>query len=226
MKKILLTGCLIVASLALANAQGTIKFNNSSAAFLVSTNGNAGVGGNGTTTGGTDKGPADYYYALLYDATTPTSADPLTGGWAATGLIATNSTSPIFAAGSLTGPGGANGTAVSQVAPGASAFFEIVGWSASLNGMTLAQMLAANEQGINSPLWAGLGYFGVSGETATALTLGGVGTPATPATSLFGGASGIQGGFDLNGVNPTPEPTSIALAGLGGLALLGLRRKK
>jgi hypothetical protein len=97
MKKLLLTGSLVLASLALATAQGTIKFNNTSAAFLVSTNGTGtNPGQNGTTTGLTDKVSADYYYALLYDTTTPSSGNPLTGGWASTGLTGTNGT--VFAA--------------------------------------------------------------------------------------------------------------------------------
>jgi hypothetical protein len=223
MKKLLLTGSLIMASLALVSAQGTIKFNNTTATFYVSTNGTGtGSGENGTTTGVTDKTAAgDYYYALLYDTSTPSSANPSTGGWLATGLIGTNNTT-LFAGG-ITGPGGANGTAVSQVAPGATAYFEVVGWSASLNGLSLTQMLAEYASGD----WTATGYFGVSAPTTGALTLGGLGTPATLPPALFGGADGIQNGFDLNGVSPVvPEPGSIALAGLGGLALLGLRRKK
>jgi hypothetical protein len=211
MKKILFIVSLIMASLVLADAQGTIKFNNTSGAFLVSTN-------DGIHIGPTDKVAGDYYYALLYDTSTPTSGDPLTGGWSATGLIATNGT--IFAGG-ITGPGGANGVAVPQVAPGATAFFEVVGWSASLNGMTLAQMLAAYD---GSGTWAAPGYFGVSSPTGTALTLGGLGTPASLPPSLFSSPSAIPSGFYL--YEPTPEPSSIALAALGGMALLGLRRKK
>jgi len=215
MKKILLTGSLIVASLALANAQGTIKFNNNTSTYYVSTNGVA----NGGTVGVTDKVAGDYYYELLYDVSTPASSNPATGGWSSTGLVGTNG---VVFGGGITGPGAANGVAVSQVAPGASAYFEVVGWSASLNGLSLTQMLADYQSGN----WGGLqGYFGFSSASAGALTLGGLGTPATLPPALFGGASGIQNGFDLNAI-PTPEPASIALAGLGGLALLGLRRKK
>jgi hypothetical protein len=222
MKKLLLTGSLILASLALASAQGTIKFNNTTASFAVSTNGTGtGLGQNGTTTGATDKGAGDYFYELLYDTSTPTSSNPLTGGWTSTGLMASNSTSAIFVAGSVAGPGGAAGTPVSQVAPGGAAYFEVVGWSASLNGLTLAQMLAEN----NTGAWTATGYFGFAASLG-AITLGGNGTPAAPATALFGGPEGIQTGIDLNGVSPTPEPATIALAGLGGMALLALRRKK
>jgi hypothetical protein len=218
MKKILLACGLMMAGTALVCAQGTIKFNNTSASFLVSTNDTI----NGGTIGLTDKVAGDYYYALLYDVTTPTSADPASGGWTATGLIGTNGT--IFAGG-ITGPGGANGTAVSEVAPGATAFFEVVGWSASLNGMTLAQMFAANDAGPTSVLWAANGYYGVSSPTATALTLGGEGTPASLPPSLFSSPSAIPSGFVLNVIG-TPEPAPIALAGLGGMVLLALRRRK
>jgi hypothetical protein len=217
MKKILLIWNLIMAGFVLADAQGAIKFSNFSTGYYVSTNG-ARVG-LGSASGVTDIGLGDYYYELLYDTSTPTSSNPLTGGWEPTGLIATNST--IFAGG-ITGPGGAAGVAVPQVAPSASAYFEIVGWSASLNSFSLPQLLAQ----YNSGNWEGLGYFGVSSPTAGAITLGGLGTPATLPSALFGGVSGIQSGFVLDGIGATPEPGSVALAGLGGLALLALRRKK
>jgi hypothetical protein len=136
MKKLLLTGGLILASLALAGAQGTIKFYNTASTYYVSTN----IVG-GPTMGVTDTNAGDYYYALLYDTSVPTSANPLTGGWADTGLRASNNT--FLFAGGISGPGGLNGVAVSQVAPGASAYFEVVGWSASFNSLTLQQMLTA-----------------------------------------------------------------------------------
>lgn len=221
MKKLLLTGSLILGSLALANAQGTIKFNNTSAAFNVSTNGTGtGPGQNGTTTGITPTAANGFYYALLYDTSVPISGNPVTGGWSNTGLIGTNN-STLFAGG-ITGPGGANGAAIAALAPGATAYFMVVGWSASLNSLGLATLLSEH----NSGVWTGTGYFGVSSPSAGLLTLGGLGTPATLPPALFGGVVGIQSGFLLNGVSPVPEPGTLALAALGGASLLMFFRRK
>jgi len=51
-------------------------------------------------------------------------------------------------------------------------------------------------------------------------------TPSTTSTSVTALNSTLDGPIGVNGVVATPEPTTIALAGLGGIALLGLRRKK
>jgi len=54
-------------------------------------------------------------------------------------------------------------------------------------------------------------------------------TPGVGINTPDGGDSMAQAGllpFGAGNVSATPEPTTIALAGLGGLAMLGLRRKK
>jgi len=53
---------------------------------------------------------------------------------------------------------------------------------------------------------------------------GPAGTPGTMLAAAGGSPSGVP--ILQFGVASVPEPTTIALAGLGGLALLGLRRKK
>jgi len=70
------------------------------------------------------------------------------------------------------------------------------------------------------------GNFGISA-VATGIS-GGAGVPASPAYNLFGGATGIQTGFNANTVGGAvvPEPSSMALAGLGAAALLIFRRRK
>jgi hypothetical protein len=70
------------------------------------------------------------------------------------------------------------------------------------------------------------GYFGISSPSAGAITLGGLGTPATLPAFLFGGTDGIQSGFVLDGIAAIPEPASLALITLGGASLLLFRRKK
>jgi hypothetical protein len=223
MKKLLLTGSLVMASLALASAQGTIKFFNVTAAFLVSTNGTGtGAGENGTTTGLTDKTSGDYYYALLYASSTPSSANLLTGGWTVSTSTGTNYS---LSAGGIIGGGGASGGPIASTTAGNNYYLELVGYSASLaSTMTLQQMLNAYYgTGQN---WLASGYFGVSTYSGNTVTLGGSGSPPGPASAIFGSSLPITSGFDLNGVSPIPEPGTIALAGLGGLALLGLRRKK
>ena len=221
MKKALLTFGLALISVALVEAQGTLKFYNINGTFLVSTNGN----GFGAGPGVTDKTPGDYYYALLYDATTPTSANLLTGGWTLSSLVGTNNS---IVAGGITGPGGstAAGTPVAGTTAGGAYYIELVGYSASLTAnMTLQQMLDAY-YGVDGEFWFAYGYFGVSTYNGNTVTLGGAGTPAGPPSAIFGSNLPISSGFDLNFVGAIPEPTTIALACLGGMALLGLRRKK
>jgi hypothetical protein len=78
------------------------------------------------------------------------------------------------------------------------------------------------------------GYFG---QTATAYNYSGGGPSGLLAVDMWGtsstglaGSGGIPtvGGLTLNAIVPavTPEPTTLALAGLGGISMLFLRRRK
>jgi hypothetical protein len=73
-----------------------------------------------------------------------------------------------------------------------------------------------------------VGYFGVS-EMGWGFS-GGSGTPAGPSETIWGVSAGMPGGlaqgFNMFGVAPVPEPSTIALAGLSSLALLLFRRRK
>jgi hypothetical protein len=93
-------------------------------------------------------------------------------------------------------------------------FYEVAGWSASLGPVF-------NPNWLNNQFGGVSGFFGVSG-IASGAAGGGSPVPA-PALPLFGG-TGLQG-FSMT---PTtvPEPTSMALAGLGAAALLIFRRRK
>jgi hypothetical protein len=210
MKKLILSLALVAAGLFSASAQGTVKFYNISSLYLVSTNG-ATTGKMATPTGGDGL----YYFALLVDASTPTSSNPLTGGWAlaeAAGipLVGTN----YSLVGTINGTGSASGVAVDNWAAGTSDYIELVGWSASL-GTSYSTITGELATG-----WTSTGYYGVSSEGS--IISGGSGSPAAPPTLLFGG-TGIASGFTLTAV---PEPTTMALAAMGGLSLLALRRKK
>jgi len=142
-----------------------------------------------------------YYFGLL---TAATAAGPFTF----TGIYGTNTAG----AGRL-GPASYT-PAVAGWAPGATMFYEVAGWSAS-------------EGAVFNPSWLGgtgfgaLGFFGVSAVGSGAAG-GGSPVPA-PSFPLFGG-SGLAG-FNMNAVG-VPEPTSMALAGLGAAALLIFRRRK
>ncbi len=221
MKKLVLSVAVVLAGLAVASAQGTIKFYNIGSSYLVSTNGTGtGVGQNGTTTGLMDKTANSYYFALLMSSAAPTSSNPLTGGWtvAQTGGVNLVGNNYTLIAGGITGNGGANGVAVDGWAAGSTKYVELVGWSASL-GTTWSQITSQLSTG-----WTSAGYYGVSstGQVAS----GGVGTPASPAAALFGSTGQIASGWMLSGVSPVPEPTTLALVALGGASLLLIRRRK
>jgi hypothetical protein len=140
-----------------------------------------------------------YYFALL---TSPSSAGPFTFA----GVYATNTAG----AGKIAG-----GTVpVTGWAPGATMSYEVAGWSASLGTTWTPGWLIGN--------FATAGFFGISA-VATGTAGGGSPVPA-PAWNIFGG-SGLTG-FNLSPVAPVPEPTSMALAGLGAAALLIFRRRK
>lgn len=240
MKKILITLSLAAAT-TVAFAQGTVKFYNISSSFAVSTNtsrstiiGGNQLGGSGGKTLATSVG-LTYYYELLiapmgsFTSGTANSTNPVASGWTASGLIlGTN----YLGSGGIGGPGASGGTAVSgwPSAPttgsaytdGTEMDYLIVGWSANLGTSWLA---VSNE--VQTAFFSGItnGYYGVS-QMGYGYS-GGGGTPALLAPSLFGVSSGepggIAGGFVLYQV---PEPSTIALATLGGLSLLFIRRRK
>jgi len=182
-----------------AFAQGLVNFFNSSSTLSSTT-----VNGVSSATSGA---AGSYYYGLL---TAPTATGPFTFS----GAYATN----LAAAGRFTG--GAN-VAVTGWAAGATASYEVAMWSSSLGHDFKAGWLTAQP---NDPIWGAAGFFGVSA-VATGIS-GGAGVPASPSYNLFGGATGIQTGFTGNAVGSVPEPTSMALAGLGAAALLIFRRRK
>jgi hypothetical protein len=220
MKKTILA--LAVAAIGVsAFGQGHVNYSNNSTT-RVSTNdtvnykGTALVGGSTGLTYGSGTAPSGFYYALLAQSyaggatVNATLANVLTGGWTYTGVTAING----LAGGSISG--GADTTTTAGMPLGAQNQFVVVGWSANLGITTWAgysAALAANN------FTAG-GFTGIS---AVGTGLGN----ASPPEAIFSG-TGIITPFTMfsTTVTPVPEPTTLALAGLGGAALLLFRRRK
>jgi len=225
-------------------AQGTINWAAPTSNFIGQTNGTVYSGfvtSQGSPIGGTSGntlGAASglYYYALLTStglATAPTSLSAFTGtlgtAWLNTGLQMTNAASnngrvsPV--GGVVVNAAAANWANVDGTT---SQNALMVGWSANL-GTTWAAALA------NLNNWATVGsgivgnaFFGVGSSVGTFAL-----TTANPGATVLGvNPSQINDSainplsMQLLYVTPVPEPATIALAGLGGLALLALRRKK
>jgi len=182
-----------------AFAQGLVNFINSATSLSSAT-----IAGNTAATSGA---VGSWYYGLLIAAPGTTSPSAFTFS----GVYATN----LAAAGRLFG---GNNIAVTGWAAGASMSYEVAVWSSSL-GHTFQNSWLTGTFGAS-------GNFGLS-SIATG-TSGGAGTPASPAYNLFGGATGIQSGFNAPAVGGgvVPEPTSMALLGLGAAGLLIFRRRK
>jgi hypothetical protein len=157
---------------------------------------------NGATS--TINGPAgSFYFGLLVAA--PGTVDPK--AFTFTGVMATNS-------GAAAGRFIYNGAQVpaSFWGPGVSKSYEVAGWSSSLGAAFNAAWLTSAPNGLFGLSAIGTGAAGGTDASGNAL----------PPYPLFGG-TGITSGF---GLTNAPEPTSMALAGLGAAALLIFRRRK
>ena len=199
MKKILIAIGL-AAMVSSSQAQGLINFLNGTTTLITLTS-------NSVVLGSTPAGaPASYRFELFIGpAGTLTDA-----GFTPTGLIATN----INTAGRIIG---GNNLAIPGAPLGGTRAILIRGWSANL-GANWAAALA--NQGVIG------GYFGSSSIASNFLLGGDGGSGNVPTSPAFGGASGIQSGFTLTYVPVVPEPSSMALAGLGAAALMIFRRRK
>jgi hypothetical protein len=105
--------------------------------------------------------------------------------------------------------------------PGGTVDFIVRGWSANA-GATWQEALASWNNGAPLP-HVGAGMYIGSSTIGNNIILGDGG--AIPATTLFGAGAVQVGGFDMQ-YYPVPEPTSMALAGLGAAAMLIFRRRK
>ena len=243
MKKLLTVTLCLAAGTMFLQAQGLIKINqasvvNTNSAYSSFSGGNE-TGGASALTPGFISGKIFYYQLLLapmntFVANTHSSTNPLASGWYAPTAYPLATNTP--GAGTIAGSGGGSGGAVATWATGGASAtsdtlgtemdFLLVGWSANLgtSWATVSGLLNNGFAGWSIPN----AFFGVS-QMGWGWS-GGGGTPATPAVSLFGSSASMPGGipvtpFTLFQVN-VPEPSTIALAGLGGLAMLMLRRRK
>ncbi len=218
MKKIVTT--LAVCGMAVASfAQGHVNFVNASGFQNVSTNISQDIFGNPTglvgvgLVNGSGVEPNGYYYALLaqpYSGSGPTVpttiGNLLTSGWTFTGAQGVN------ALGRGRIGGGADTITTAGMPLGGTNQFLVAGWSASL-GSTWRQ-------------------FPLNFKVAIGVTKVSLVYPALALVQLalalqkqYLVGHGVASPFTLYAV-PIPEPSTIALAGLGGLSLLLFRRKK
>lgn len=182
-----------------AFAQGLVNFFNNTTTLVSSSESGSPQAINGTA--------GQWYFGLLTAAAGTT--DPTKFTFA--GAYATNQA----VAGRFFGGAGVK---VAGWAAGASMAYEIAGWSSSLGPTFNSAWLTMTANQFSS-----VGVFGLSG-IGTGAAGGATGTGTLPNYNLFGG-TGLTSGFNLSPVG-VPEPTSMALAGLGAAALLIFRRRK
>jgi len=211
MKKLTTIAALLGAA-SLTFGQGVVNFSSGTVKIAI----NATVGGPSTAY---VSGAGSYYFALLEAPTTQTTVDNSLAGWQFTGNYGTNSASGRFTGNYTADPG----VTIGGLAPGSTANFVIVGWSANI-GPTWADAMAAWNGGNTTAGAATVPFFnfGISSVAANNVLGGG----AIPVPTLMGTVAGTQAGAMLLGLQPVPEPTTFALAGLGAAALMIFRRRK
>jgi hypothetical protein len=217
MKKLILS--IVTVGLAMgACAQGLVSLSDSSQ--QVSTN-MVSVGG---TQGSMLQPAGTYYFELLFVPNTgqglPTFGTATLGAWTDSTMSGTNQGNGIPTAayiGHIIGQNAAAGEAVTGWLSGASAYYVVLGWTANEGSWaTVQNVLEGNASWLTTGTAGGLFGYSMVGYAVG-------GTSPAPATILFGTATGlINAGWDLN---PVPEPSVLALAGLGGLSLLLMRRR-
>ncbi len=223
MKKITVIAALALISSIPSFGQGLVSIGLTSGT-LVTTNSSQNVSGKAFGSGATG-----FYYELLVSSNTGQSstANQLNGSASNLALWTDSTVAGTSGATGLNAGKITSGTSVSAtgtVAPGSSydnSFsYIIVGWSGNY-GTTWAQ--------VSSLLASGLAAGGYFGTTPVSLNYAGGGNSSLPAVNLWGNQTGTSGYGTSQGLvlaQVTPEPGTIALAGLGIASLLAIRRKK
>jgi hypothetical protein len=214
MKKLLTIAALLGAA-SLSFGQGTVNFSaGATAATRISTN--QVVGGPAT---GQINGAGSYYFALFAAPTSNNSSgsglNPTGLGWSLVGGTYGTNTAAL---GRFNGNPSTDGTVVAGFPTGSSANFLVVGWSANVAGPDWNAFVNWYNNGEPASTgWAGKSLI------AQNVQLGG---GLTPQGNIFGANPGQVPGFLLGRIDAVPEPSTMALAGLGAAALMIFRRRK
>ena len=188
--KLLLAISSALLEMSAALGQGTIVFDNTSRTLV-----SVGPVGQQTLISGW---PGSYYFGLFIGA--PGSTDP--NQFTFTGVYATNVGSSFPG---LLGAGGNRDTEVAGWLPLTMMSFFVAGWSSTLGHDWNQQWL--------SGVFAEPGDFGLSAIATGSSGAGGF--QPVPGLKLFGGATGIQTGWNLSPVTSIPEPSSATLSTIG-----------
>jgi hypothetical protein len=220
MKKTILTTLITGALAASVFAQGDVSFKGGTAiAFKFSTDGITALTPTKDTASPVDA-VAGSFGVITVDVFAAAPGTSLAGDTTASSLVAalTGAGTPWALASGTPSAAGYLGSGVyntatvtlNNITPGNNAELEVIAFTGTLANPTL---FGFSGETFNSAQEGALGFVN---------STGGVGTPPSLAAALVTGS----GGFDGITLETVPEPTTMALGGLGAAALLLFRRRK